>query len=211
VAVRTTRRVVDDPGTIGPLGPPYVVPAPGDQAETARALADLRAAGLLASGAGGLGGHGDPGDHGGGGGGDGWEPEEEWGPRQYSRAVRALALLAVIVLVVGTAGAWLSIALDGVSAALPVSAVVEGAAPPGAATGPGTAWQVLLRVANESGGAADASCLVAAASGGRQGWVVTRIGHLRPGATAERLVAVTVPGSRPDGTLPAVAAACGAR
>jgi hypothetical protein len=234
-AVRATLSVVESPPRLEPLPEGSF-----EQMSDERFEAELRAAGLLVTGSGGPG-HGDPGDSGGGGGGDGWDGEENWGPRHYSSAVRVVALVAASFLILGTAGAWISVAIGGAQQVFPsavsVQSVTPGHAAPHsgttgsgaaaasnnrsvAATGPSrgtpTRWRVALDVTNRSGKRSAAMCEVVVDAGDQGGWVLVPIGSMHRGATLHRLVTVTAEAPAPGAPSaehhqPIAMAACGPR
>jgi hypothetical protein len=236
VAVRATLSVVESPPKLDPL------PEGGfEQMSDERFEAELRAAGLLVTGSGGTG-HGDPGDSGGGGGGgEGWDGEENWGPRHYSSAVRVVALVAASFLMLGTAGAWISVAIGSAQQTFPsqvaVQSVSQGHTPRTAASrsdgavaasanhsvaatnpsrGTPTRWHVALWVTNRSGQRSPAVCEVVVDAGNQGGWVLVPITSMHRDATLHRMVTVTAeapPPGAPSGTAhePIAMAACGPR
>jgi hypothetical protein len=182
--------------------------------------AELRAAGLLVSGSGGHGNRGPDASGGGGGDGEGWD-DEEWPHRRHSRTVRVMALATASLLVLGTAGAWISLAVDASRPAFPASVVVVGEHVPTSANAVAvrssnapaparTRYKLALTVTNRSGVRATPECVVLVDAGGHQadGLVVLRA--VANGGTEGRTVLLTVPGASAV-AVPEVGVACGAR
>lgn len=161
--------------------------------------AALWAAGLRLGGPGGDG----PGGAGGGdwgGGGDGEGDDGEWTRRQFSRSVQVLALLTAGLLVLGSTGAWVSLALDASHPAFPATVV-------GTEPAPGGGELVQVQVGNTTAAAGTAACAVQMEAGGRLTTVSLLVDHLAPGGEAVRSVALPLP-SRDAGPSPSVAAGC---
>lgn len=180
-----------------------------------RLEAELRDAGLLVSGSGGNDIHG-PDFTGGGGDGDGWD-DEEWPRRHHSRAVRVTALAFASLLVLGTAGAWVSLVIAVDHPAFPASVTVMGEhSTPAASSAAGrttpqrTTITLSLAVANRSGSAATPSCAVLVDDGGHEAGKAVRLHPLADGATEGRTVTITVPGA-PAALVPETATFCAPR
>lgn len=181
-----------------------------------RLEAELRAAGLLVSGSGGVGDHG-PDDIGGGGGGEGGDDEPEWPRRHHPPAVRVFAVVTAAFLILGTAGAWVSLAIEGAREDFPATAVVVGSAPAGGAptaAHPGHSaartWQVAVDVTNRSGASARPLCDVLVDADGYVGVATVALDRMGPGATGSRTVSVRVDGA-PATKDTAALVACGTR
>jgi hypothetical protein len=182
--------------------------------------AELRAAGLLVSGSGGHGNRGPDASGGGGGDGDGWD-DDEWPHRRHSRTVRVMALATASLLVLGTAGAWVSLAVDASRPAFPASVVVVSQHVPTSANtvaarssdtpAPArTTYNLALTVTNRSGVRATPECVLLVDADGHQADGLFVLRTVANGVTVSRTVSLTVPGAAAP-AVPEVGVACGAR